>query len=347
MEQVENQLLIDLPNLAQTIAQLKQIVVPPVGGALNPPVNLGQNGINQTNGSGFNAPNNPGVHTMNQMAPAQGGGPTGGMWNGSIVGLVGGPNAGSAGLAGGYNGANTAQAGFHTPSFLPPSQGSNTQSSRKRDRQVKDVGEDSDSDVQDPLPSAQVSKKARLFLAQPTSRVQHPLPPPFPPNRNEPSRPGNKRQRDDVIVIDDDSESGLAPPRYSKKARRSDGQTIKIETPSMQDWDGTLPPGMTLEDNYNRFRNSQPEGEQPEQTPPLQTHTRRRPTARGARNAPQVLNSSLPDRGADVGSPAMTSSDWDREFQQPQFQDFDGYSDRGEESWEGRRYPSPTQFEYG
>ena len=246
MEQVENQLLIDLPNLAQTIAQLKQIVVPPVGGALNPPANLGQNGINQTIGGGFNAPSNPGVHTMNQMAPAQGGGPTGGM-----------------------------------------------------------------------------------------------------SNRNESSRPGNKRQRDDVIVIDDHSDSGLAPPRPSKKARRSDGRTIKIETPSMQDWDGTLLPGMTLEDNYNRFMNSQPEGEQTEQTPPLQTHTRRRPIARGARNAPQVLNSSLPDRGADVGSPVMTSSDWDGEFQQPQFQDFDGYADRGDESWEGRRYPSPTQFEYG
>jgi hypothetical protein len=43
----------------------------------------------------------------------------------------------------------------------------------------------------------------------------------------------------------------------------------------------------------------------------------------------------------------MTSSDWNGEFQQPQIQDFDVYSDRGEESWEGRRYPSPTQFEYG
>jgi hypothetical protein len=350
MEQVENQLLTDLPNLAQTIAQLKQIVVPPVGGALNPPVNLGQNGINQTIGSGFNALNNPGVHTMNQMAPAQGGGPTGGMWNGSIVGPMGGmgirpvagPNVGSTGLAGGYYGANTTHAGFHTPSLLPPSQGRNTQSSRKRNRQEKDTVGDSDSDVQDPSPSAQASKKARLFLAQPSSGVQHPLPPPFPASRNEPFRPGNKRQRDDVIVIDDDSDLGLAPPRPSK-TRRLDGQTVKIETPRMQDWDGTLSPGMTLEDNYNRLMNSQQEGEQTEQIRPLQTQARRRPTARGARNAPQVSNSSLHDRGVDVGSPTMR----DGGFQQPQFLDFDGYPDRGEESWEGRRYPSPTQFEYG
>jgi hypothetical protein len=115
----------------------------------------------------------------------------------------------------------------------------------------------------------------------------------------------------------------------------------------MQDWDGTLSPGMSLEDNYNRFMNGQPEGEQTEQIRPLQTHTRRRPTAGGAVNAPQDSNASFPDRGADVGSPTMTSSDWNGEFQQPQFQYFDAYSDRGEESWEGRRYPSPTQFEYG
>jgi len=346
MEQVENQLLIDLPNLGQTIAQLKQIVVPPV--------NPGQNGINQIIGSGFNAPNNPGVHIMNQMGPAQGGGPIGGMWNGSVAPMggmgirpVGGSNVRSAGLAGGYNGANTALAGFHTPSLLPPTQGGNTQSSRKRARQVKDAGEDSDPDVQDPPPSSQASKKARLFLAQPNSGVQRPLPPPFPPSRNEPSRRGNKRQRDDVIVIDDDSDSGLAPPRPSKKTRRSDGRTIKVETSSMQDWDGTLSPGMTLEDNYNRLMNSQPEGDQTERIQPLQNYTRHRPTARGARNASQDSNASFPDRGADVGSPTMTSSDWNGEFQQPQFQYFDGYSDRGEESLEGRRYPSPTQFEYG
>jgi hypothetical protein len=115
----------------------------------------------------------------------------------------------------------------------------------------------------------------------------------------------------------------------------------------MQDWDGTLSPGMTLEDNYNRLMNSQPEGDQTERIRPHQNHTRRRPTARGTRNAHQDSNASLPDRGADVGSPAMTSSDWNGEFQQPQYQYFGGYSDRGEESWEGRRYPSPTQFEYG
>lgn len=360
MEQVENQLLIDLPNLAQTIAQLKQTVVPPIGGSLNPPANLGHNGISQIIGGGFNALNNPGVHTMNQMAFARGGGPTGGMGNGSIagpiggmsIGPVGGPNVGKAGLVGGYNGANTAQAGYHAPSLPPPSQGSKTPSSRKRDRLVKDVDEDSDSDVQDPSTSAQASKKARLFLAQPNSGVQHPLPPPFPPHRNESSRPGNKRQRDDVIVIDDDSDSGPVPPRPVKKVRGSDSGTIKVETPSMpepsvQGFDGTRPLGMTLEEYYDLMK-SQSDVGQIDQMGRPQTQNRYRPAPTETQNGRQAPTASSLSSGSDVESQVMTSSDGLRETQQPPFQGFGGETYSTTEAWEEPRssYPDPTAYEY-